>query len=468
MSFYIRKSVKFGPIRFNISKSGIGVSTGVKGARIATGPSGTYIHLGRNGVYYRQKIDLSVTSNESTTPKTSNASNNSNFVNAENINIDSTNKDTVAQINSRIGQPAFAWIIGILSTLLAGLILIFVLTVLNSISSFLNNALPFLIALSFIVTVGIWLLGIWIAWVTNQQEKLSRTTTLQYTLDDESKNKFADVQSAFELIAKSASLWRVISRTPTWDWKRNAGATSLIDRRRIRAGYMQPPFIQTRIKVYGISLESIQLFFFPDQVLVYQNGKYGAINYPSLSVSVSPTRFIEQDSVPHDSSVVDSTWRYVRKDGGPDGRFSNNRQIPIVQYGYIEFASQAGINLHFHISNLAYAQQFANTLSSYIRYLQTPNANSSSKESSRKSDNHSQAKKDEGKSSLPKEENAYTILNVPNNASWEEISTAYKKMAQMYHPDKVAGLAPEYREIAEKRMKIINAAYGQLKRNHGK
>jgi hypothetical protein len=311
-------------------------------------------------------------------------------------------------------------------------------------------------------------LGIWIAWVTNQQEKLSRTTTLQYTLDDESKNKFADVQSAFELIAKSASLWRVISRTPTWDWKRNAGATSLIDRRRIRAGYMQPPFIQTRIKVYGISLESIQLFFFPDQVLVYQNGKYGAINYPSLSVSVSPTRFIEQDSVPHDSSVVDSTWRYVRKDGGPDGRFSNNRQIPIVQYGYIEFASQAGINLHFHISNLAYAQQFANTLSSYIRYLQTPNANSSSKESSRKSDNHSQAKKDEGKSSLPKEENAYTILNVPNNASWEEISTAYKKMAQMYHPDKVAGLAPEYREIAEKRMKIINAAYGQLKRNHGK
>jgi preprotein translocase subunit Sec63 len=36
-------------------------------------------------------------------------------------------------------------------------------------------------------------------------------------------------------------------------------------------------------------------------------------------------------------------------------------------------------------------------------------------------------------------------------------------MAQMYHPDKVASLAPEYREIAERRMKEINAAYIALK-----
>jgi preprotein translocase subunit Sec63 len=33
----------------------------------------------------------------------------------------------------------------------------------------------------------------------------------------------------------------------------------------------------------------------------------------------------------------------------------------------------------------------------------------------------------------------------------------------MYHPDRVATLAPEVREVAEIRMKEINAAYGQLK-----
>jgi len=56
MGFYFRKSVKFGPVRFNFSKSGIGVSAGMKGARISTGPRGTYVHAGRGGFYYSQRI----------------------------------------------------------------------------------------------------------------------------------------------------------------------------------------------------------------------------------------------------------------------------------------------------------------------------------------------------------------------------------------------------------------------------
>src|SRR5207253_3150031 len=57
MAFYFRKSIGFGPFRFNLSKSGIGASFGVRGARISAGPRGTYISVGRNGFYYRQKID---------------------------------------------------------------------------------------------------------------------------------------------------------------------------------------------------------------------------------------------------------------------------------------------------------------------------------------------------------------------------------------------------------------------------
>ena len=56
MGFYIRKSKNFGPFRLNFSKSGIGLSTGVKGARISTGPNGTYFNAGTNGVYYRKKL----------------------------------------------------------------------------------------------------------------------------------------------------------------------------------------------------------------------------------------------------------------------------------------------------------------------------------------------------------------------------------------------------------------------------
>ena len=57
----------------------------------------------------------------------------------------------------------------------------------------------------------------------------------------------------------------------------------------------------------------------------------------------------------------------------------------------------------------------------------------------------------------------HEILQIPSSASKDEISAGYKRMAQMYHPDKVASLAPEFREIAERKMKEINAAYAALK-----
>src|SRR6185295_19335057 len=59
MGFYFRKSVSVGPLRFNLSKSGIGVSAGIRGFRVGTGPSGNYVHMGMGGLYYRQTLPSS-------------------------------------------------------------------------------------------------------------------------------------------------------------------------------------------------------------------------------------------------------------------------------------------------------------------------------------------------------------------------------------------------------------------------
>lgn len=56
MGLYLRKSFSAGPIRFNLSKSGLGLSGGVKGARLGVGPRGTYVHAGRHGLYYRKHL----------------------------------------------------------------------------------------------------------------------------------------------------------------------------------------------------------------------------------------------------------------------------------------------------------------------------------------------------------------------------------------------------------------------------
>jgi hypothetical protein len=57
----------------------------------------------------------------------------------------------------------------------------------------------------------------------------------------------------------------------------------------------------------------------------------------------------------------------------------------------------------------------------------------------------------------------YEVLGIGVSASTEEIRIAYRKMASLYHPDKVAHLAPEFREMADNKMKEINTAYGSIK-----
>ena len=57
MGFYLRKSFRAGPIRFNLSKGGIGASLGVTGARVGLSSAGrAYVHGGRGGLYYRKSL----------------------------------------------------------------------------------------------------------------------------------------------------------------------------------------------------------------------------------------------------------------------------------------------------------------------------------------------------------------------------------------------------------------------------
>ena len=57
----------------------------------------------------------------------------------------------------------------------------------------------------------------------------------------------------------------------------------------------------------------------------------------------------------------------------------------------------------------------------------------------------------------------HKILGVPKNASAEEIKTAYRQLANKYHPDKVSHLGDEFRKMAERRFKEIQSAYHELR-----
>jgi DnaJ-domain-containing protein 1 len=59
---------------------------------------------------------------------------------------------------------------------------------------------------------------------------------------------------------------------------------------------------------------------------------------------------------------------------------------------------------------------------------------------------------------------AYSILDIPQNATIEQIKAAYRVKLKEYHPDKVAHLGEELKQLAAKKTLQINSAYEYIKK----
>jgi hypothetical protein len=55
----------------------------------------------------------------------------------------------------------------------------------------------------------------------------------------------------------------------------------------------------------------------------------------------------------------------------------------------------------------------------------------------------------------------WNVLQVSRDANASDIRRSYLRIIQQYHPDRLAGLAPELVELAERRSKTLNAAYAE-------
>ena len=61
----------------------------------------------------------------------------------------------------------------------------------------------------------------------------------------------------------------------------------------------------------------------------------------------------------------------------------------------------------------------------------------------------------------------YEILEIPQDASDQEVKKAYRRMANKYHPDKVSNLGEEHKQAAEERFIEVQKAYEVIKKSRG-
>ena len=351
MGFYIRKAISVGPFRFNLSKSGVGVSAGVKGLRFGTGPRGNYVHMGRGGLYYRKTLPSGSTERniQSHSPALQQSNTEIEHEPLKEIEsahitqmVDSSSADLVAEMNDKRKKIRIWPFIAIF-----GAILTFV--------AFKNSETPILALVIAAVTIALTIFA-------SIKDSLRKTTVLFFELEPEIEVLYQKLHDSFGQLSSSSSKWHVEAEGAVKDRKRNAGATSVIKRTSISLGLGNPPYVKTNVSVPSIPVGKQTLYFFPDKVLIFEPNGVGAVSYPNLRISVESTRFIEDGSVPRDAKVVDRTWKYVNKRGGPDKRFKDNRELPIALYEDLNFTSDTGLNERIEISRVGFGESFSSAI----------------------------------------------------------------------------------------------------------
>lgn len=321
MGFRYRKSINLGGgFRVNLSKSGVSYSWGTKGYRVtkkASGGTRTTASIPGTGLSYVSETGKH--NGQTTRPHSQPVTYDNNHYAPEEIRNEKADtmvseglEDMLASANralkSKSRAKVFFWI---------SLILGFICP-------------PF-----FVVTAGCFIWRIYI--------KKKRIIVLDYTFEDDQANLVAERMKPLLNIARSSRIWRITESSVVKNKKYSAGASSTLKRIDCKSSTTVPFPFKTNATAVAFKTGKETLLFLPDKLFIIQGNKVGALNYGDVTTSVHGQRFIENESVPKDATIVDYTWQYVNKSGGPDKRFQNNKKIPVCLYGKME-VSGGGVN----------------------------------------------------------------------------------------------------------------------------
>ncbi len=214
MGFYLRKSIRVGPLRFNISNSGIGVSAGIPGFRVGTGPRGNYVHVGAGGLYYRTTIPTPSrspaqrqVSRPAEQPSTHSVLE---LIGSSCVSqmVDATSSGLLSELNEKQKRSRIWPLVAVLSLIFTGTI---------------AGLVP-----SFWVVLSAAILSLTVVLATYQFDELRKTVVVLYDLDSKTQTAYELVHTCVAQLASCGGKWHVNARGQVLDPKYHGGAGSLI------------------------------------------------------------------------------------------------------------------------------------------------------------------------------------------------------------------------------------------------
>lgn len=332
MGWRYRKSINLGGgFRINLSKSGIGYSWGVKGFRITQTASGqtrktysipgtgiSYVETKKNN-YIQPKIqpkaEKVLTIGETT------------YYTSENLDEMSKNDIILKKIKE--------------------------IHTLDKIANILCLLVVFIP------------IGLLIKLFISDKGKIN----LEYEFDSYSKEKYDSLNTIVTEMKQNKKLWRVNTSVKNADLKYSSGATNSISRVVINIKKGMPWYIKTNIDIYYIENGNKKIYLTPDRIIVLNGFKVVGCKYNNLDFNIFNSRFVEEEIVPKDATIISYTWKYVNKNGGPDRRFNDNRQLPICDYGGMSVTSTDGINFRMQCSNIKIMASVSEQLNKFVEIV---------------------------------------------------------------------------------------------------
>lgn len=130
------------------------------------------------------------------------------------------------------------------------------------------------------------------------------------------------------------------------------------------------PCVEENIKTICIPISDVSLYFYPQYLIVVQNDvEFDIVKYSNVNISFADTRFLEEEEV-EDAKFIDTTYKYVNKNGEKDMRYSDNPIRYRYLYGSLTIDAiynNQRITRTLQFSNVDKARSLYNALEKLVR-----------------------------------------------------------------------------------------------------
>lgn len=194
-------------------------------------------------------------------------------------------------------------------------------------------------------------------------------------LTDEEKEAYGKLCDAFEQVMHSAYAWFI---APSNYGSPTEPHAQTIGKRRQASAYVGVfDYLKSDFDVPVLDTGDTQYYIYPKFVIKASSVcEFEVYPLTPSAITASIVKHAEAEVKPLDAHSTEEAWLYANGDGSPDKRHTNNKLVPVYQYGCINF-DLGSTQSRFMFSNGEASERFAEALALYVG---KPNASSSSSE----------------------------------------------------------------------------------------